>query len=101
MTAAEKICSALRAGESNAVSLAEMCNICGLDNRSTRLVIEDLRRHGKVICSSEHGYFYPMDTAELRRYVRREKARSNSISITLKAAASLLDEWEQRGGKNG
>lgn len=93
MTVSERICNALRTGENNAVSLAEMCNISGLDNRSTRLVIEDLRRHGTVICSSDKGYFYPADISELRKYVRREKARSYSIEFTLKTAESLLEEW--------
>lgn len=37
MTVSERICNALRTGENNAVSLAEMCDISGLDNRSTRL----------------------------------------------------------------
>lgn len=93
MTATEKICSALRTGENNAVSLAEMCNISGLDNRNTRLVIENLRRDGTVICSSEKGYFYPVDISELRRYVRKEQTRSNSIRETLQAAEKLLNEW--------
>lgn len=53
MTASEKICSALRTGEDNAVSLAEMCNISGRDSRVTRQIIEDLRRKGTVICSSD------------------------------------------------
>ena len=57
MTAAERISNALRAGESNAVSLADMCIISGLDNRHTRLVIEDMRRKGAVICSSECAIF--------------------------------------------
>lgn len=93
MTVSEKICSALRTGENNAVSLAEMCSISGLDNRHTRLIIEDLRRKGTVICSSDKGYFYPENASELGRYVRKEKSRSNSIDLTLKAAERLLSEW--------
>lgn len=59
MTAAERISNALRTGESNAVSLADMCIISGLDNRHTRLVIEDMRRKGTVICSKRVGLFLP------------------------------------------
>ena len=95
MTAAEKISNALRTGENNAVSLAEMCTISGLDNRHTRLVIEDLRRKGAVICSSDCGYFFPADISELRRYVYKERSRAHSISQTLKPAESLLEAWEK------
>lgn len=76
MTAAERISNALRTGESNAVSLADMCIISGLNNRHTRLVIEDMRRKGAVICSSECGYFYPADRSELSRYVNRGAFKS-------------------------
>lgn len=93
MTVSEKICSALRTGEDNAVSLSDMCKVSGRDNRRTRLVIEDLRRHGTVICSSDKGYFYPANLPELRRYIRKEKSRSNSIDLTLKAAERLLYDW--------
>lgn len=93
MTAQERIMQALRTGENNSVSLLDMCRVSGLDNRSTRQTIENLRRDGVVICSSDNGYFYPADISELQRYVRREKARSNSIELTLKSAEKLLEEW--------
>lgn len=93
MTPSERILNALRAGENNAVSLAEMCALSGLDNRSTRLCIEAMRRNGEVICSSDKGYFFPADTAELRRYVCRERCRANSISLTLRPAEQLLCRW--------
>ncbi|MGN0595213.1 MAG: hypothetical protein ACI4I6_08635 [Hominimerdicola sp.] len=94
MTAQERILQALRVGENNAVSLADMCNIVGLHNRDTRLIIEYLRRSGVVICSSNNGYYYPADIAELRRYVQKERARENSIAETLKPAEKLLHEWQ-------
>lgn len=97
MTAAERISNALRTGESNAVSLSDMCRISGLDNRSTRLCIEDMRRKGAVICSGSKGYYLPGDVYELRRYVRTEYARSQSIRTTLRAAEDLLDKWESEG----
>lgn len=93
MKPTEKIYNALRRGESNAVSLADMCIISGLDNRSTRLCIESIRRSGKVICSSEKGYFLPANTAELSRYIHKERCRANSISRTLSPAEKLLSRW--------
>lgn len=100
MTTEEKIANALRAGEENAVSLSNMCRISGLDNRSTRLCIEDMRRKGAVICSSSKGYYLPSGLCDLRRYVRTEHARANSIKTTLRAAEDLLRKWESEGGND-
>lgn len=94
MTPREKILNALREGENNAVSLCEMQKIAGLDNRSTRLVIENLRRDGVVICSSDNGYFYPKELSELKAYVNKERHRCQSIELTLMPALELLKKWE-------
>lgn len=96
----DKIYAALRTGEDNAVSLADMCIISGLDNRSTRLCIESIRRSGKVICSSEKGYFLPANTLELSRYIHKERCRANSISRTLSPAEKLLSRWGVMGEEN-
>lgn len=98
MTPKEKILSALREGENNAVSLCEMQRIAGLDNRSTRLVIENLRREGVVICSSDSGYFYPKKLSELKAYVNKERHRCQSIELTLMPALELLEKWECENG---
>lgn len=80
-------------GEENAVSLAELCRITGLENRTLRLVIETERRNGTVICSSVNGYFYPETEQELQAYVHRERARSRSITRSLRAAETTLKDW--------
>lgn len=82
-------------GEDNAVSLAELCQITGLESRALRLLIEAARRNGAVICSSVNGYFFPETLLELQEYVHRERARSKSITRSLKAAEQLLKEWTQ------
>ena len=83
-------------GEENAVSLAELCRITGLENRTLRLVIETERRNGTVICSSVNGYFYPETVQELQAYVHRERARSRSITRSLRAAERTLKEWNRQ-----
>lgn len=93
MTSSEKILASLRIGEDNAVSLSEECRISGLDERSTRRLIEDMRQHGQVICSSPKGYFFPANKFELRRYVLSERSRANSILWTLKSAENALANW--------
>lgn len=99
MTVSEKICAALRKGEENAVSLAQMCRISGLDNRSTRLVIEALRRSGMVIISSNKGYYLPGTLAEIRHYINKESKRARSIFYTIRSAKALerkiVDEHNQ------
>lgn len=97
MTIPERIVQSLRTGEDSALSLEDMCIVSGLPDRETRLVIEDLRRNGVVICSSNKGYYYPADVGELRSYVHKEQARSNSISENIRAAVKMLNEWETRG----
>ncbi len=94
MTPSEKILASLRAGEDNAVSLSEECKISGLDDRSTRRLIEDMRQHGQVICSSPKGYFRPANKFELQRYILCERSRANSILQTLHAAENALADWD-------
>lgn len=89
MTVSEKICSALKTGEDNAVSLSDMCKVSGRDNRRTRLVIEDLRRHGTVICSSDKGYYLPETVEEIQHYINKESKRARSIFYTLRTAKAL------------
>lgn len=99
MSIHERIVEALGTGEDNALSLEEMCTVSGLPERDTRLVIEALRRNGAIICSSNKGYFYPADICELRSYIHREQARSNSIAANISAAVKMLAELEV-GGDN-
>ena len=83
-------------GEDNAVSLAELCQITGLESRALRLLIEAARRNGAVICSSVNGYFFPETLLELQDYIHRERARSKSITRSLKAAEKLLKDWKEQ-----
>lgn len=95
------IIGSIHTGEDNAVSLAELCKRTNEGERAVRLCIEDMRRKGAVICSSNKGYYLPSCTDELRRYVHAEQARSRSIKRTLRAAEKLLRKWENGGNNNG
>lgn len=89
MTAQERIMQALRIGENNAVSLLDMCRVSGLDNRSTRQTIENLRRDGVVIISSNKGYYLPETLEEVRHYINKESKRAKSIFYTIQSAKVL------------
>ena len=93
MTLNERILSQLSIGQNNAVPLEALINATGAENRVVRKTIEQLRRNGTVIVADENGYYYPANLYELNHYVRKEKARANSIDVTLRSAIELLKEW--------
>lgn len=97
MNISEIIRATLEAGESNAVSVAELCRITGLQDRELRAAIAAERSHGSVICSNAKGYFLPGNRSELQAFIRQERARASSIKAGLRAAEQLLKEW--RGEK--
>lgn len=61
-------------------------------NREIRKCIETLRRNGAVIISNKNGYFKPLRSYEVDRYVRQETGRAKSIFYTLKAARKWQSE---------
>lgn len=98
MTPNEIIRNAVRVGEDNAVKSAVLEELTGLTSRDVKRCIEDLRRKGVVICSSNSGYFYPDNETELRQFISKETNRAQSIKETLKSAKKLLKKW---GGGSG
>lgn len=88
----EKILSLIGAGEENAIHLSDLMRITGIGNREIRKYIETLRRNGAVIISNKNGYFQPLRSYEVDRYVRQETGRAKSIFYTLKAARKWQSE---------
>lgn len=80
----------IRTGESGAIHRAELARLTGLKERELRIIIERLRRSGAVIASSQAGYYFPADEAELSAFVRKEERRARSIFFTLKNARKLM-----------
>lgn len=93
MTVNEIIRKALGTGEENAVSLAELEELTKLPVREVHHSIENMRRNGGIICSSNSGYFYPATEDELRKYVHKEHARAATILRNTRAAAVELSKW--------
>ncbi|MBO4867958.1 MAG: hypothetical protein J5582_15565 [Ruminococcus sp.] len=81
-------------GEENAVHSSEICERFNLTSRERRKLFEHLRNAGGVICSCDNGFFKPATPAELSSYIKREKARSRSISFSLRSARKLLKDWD-------
>lgn len=91
----EVIRRALGSGEENAVPCKALEVLTGLSGREVKRCIEDLRRRGTVICSSNRGYFYPERLHELQCFIRRELRRAYSIRRTLESAEALFDKWNE------
>lgn len=84
-------------GKNNAVHLDELCIKTGFENRYVRKRIEELRRNGKIIISSNDGYFLPSCRFELEQYIKRETHRAKSIFFTLKHARELNKKFVGMG----
>ena len=93
MNPIEKICAVIGSGEKNAVSCKTLEEVTGLNGRDVKRCIEELRRGGTVICSSNSGYFYPERLHELQGFITRELRRAASIRRTLRSAEELFDKW--------
>ena len=87
-------------GEVNAVHSAEICAAFDLTERERRKLFERLRNKGAVICSCDNGFFKPADLNELRRYIRTETARSESVLRSLNSAKALELQMQDGGGGN-
>ena len=57
----------LRKGKDNAISRPMLKQITGMDDRTNRLIIEDLRREGIPVMSSssDKGYWLPQTVSEV------------------------------------
>ena len=93
MNPAETIRLMIGNGEENAVRCKTLEEVTGLNGRDVKKCIEDLRRGGTVICSSNSGYFYPERLHELQGFITRELRRAASIRRTLRSAEELFDKW--------
>lgn len=79
-----KIAALLSRGQENAVPLAHLEALTGLDGRRVREQIERERRSGVPILSQD-GYYLPADDRETERFVKSMRRRANEILKTAKA----------------
>lgn len=82
-------------GEDSAIHVEELAQIFNVNERDVRLNIEQMRCGGKVILSSDKGYFKPVSEDEIRRFVRRENKRYNAIERRTASARLLLRELRE------
>lgn len=89
-------------GRRNALPLALLCDIFGMDSRTARKEIERERKAGAPILSTTTppgGYYRSRDTEELRCFVRSMERRAVNISSATFAARRELEARERTAGR--
>ena len=82
----EVISSFLGHGQDAAVSLQQLVNMTGWDDRTIRHMIERERRAGVTIVSdNQHGYWLADDPAEIQQFARSMRRRAHEILTTASA----------------
>ncbi len=77
----------LHAGRENALPLAVLCQLTGMDGRQVRLCIQRERLMGEPILSDNaHGYYLPGSEREVREFIRSMRHRAGEIE---KAAGTI------------
>lgn len=88
----------LRHGEQNAISMGDLSRLLNLSPRAVRKAVEAERLTGKLILSSERGYFLPGEGAagreEITRFHRRTAARVRTGQAILRSSRRVLKRWE-------
>ena len=86
----------LRKGKENAISRPMLKQITGMDDRTNRNIIKDLRIEGIPIISvsSEKGYWLPEENAEVEHCIKETKYRIKELTLTVKGLEAWLREHE-------
>ena len=81
----------LHVGTENALTLRELVQLTGEDERSIRRRIQAERKAGKLILSdNQNGYFLPENPADVQRFARSMSRRAAEIARIARAAEAAL-----------
>lgn len=81
----------LHVGAENALTLLELVQLTGEDERSIRRRIQAERKAGKLILSDcLHGYFLPENPSDVQRFARSMSRRAAEIASIARAAEATL-----------
>lgn len=85
------IADLLHTGGENGLTLRELVQVTGQDERTIRRKIQSERKAGRIICSdNRHGYFLPESERDVRRFIRSMSRRSREIAAVSRAAEDAL-----------
>lgn len=82
----------IRDGEENARSMKELSRLYGVSCREFRRTVEEARRHGVIIASSDSGYYIPSCDQELVEYYIRTRYRINTSIEALRPVQEIVGE---------
>ena len=96
----------LHEGSENGMTLTELVQLTGEDERSIRRRIQAERKAGKLILAyCKNGYFLPTSTLDIQRFIRSMSRRSREIAAISHAAKDALlkmtGQETLRGWQNG
>ena len=96
----------LHEGSENGMTLKELVQLTGEDERSIRRRIQAERKAGKLILADcKNGYFLPTSTLDIQRFIRSMSRRSREIAAISHAAEDALlkmtGQETLRGWQNG
>ena len=81
----------LHVGTKNALTLRELVQLTGEDERTLRRRIQQERKAGVLILSDcQHGYFLPENESDVRRFIRSMSRRSREIAAVSRIAEDTL-----------
>lgn len=81
----------LHVGAENALTLRELVQLTGEDERSIRRRIQAERKAGKLILSdNQNGYFLPKNPADVQRFALSMSRRAAEIAGIARAAEAAL-----------
>ena len=90
----DRLLNLLKTGERNAQSGKALAEKLGTSPRQIRSVVNEARRNGVLVCSTDSGYFMAGCRDELRRSYLRMKAQAQSTNEAIKAMKRALREYE-------
>lgn len=83
----------LHVGTKNALTLRELVQLTGEDERTLRRRIQQERKAGVLILSDcQHGYFLPENESDVRRFIRSMSRRSREIAAVSRIAEDTLSK---------
>ena len=77
-------------GEKNAISSKELGKLVDCSSREIRDCVNLLRKMGVPICSSNKGYWFAVDDAEIRQTMMRLKSWIDSMETALNGLEKCL-----------
>lgn len=87
-------------GERDAVPMGYLAALHHLSDRKMRQQVEQARKSGILICSSDSGYFMPETMEDVKEYAKRTKARIRTGGQCLAPFLRKIKEAENGSGND-